>query len=305
MRVTRLDTGCCELFLKLENQQRGGSIKDRMALAMVLAAEQYGQLHPGGHIIEATAGNTGIALALVAQQRGYRLTLVMPDKFSAEKIAHARALGAEIISTRSDVTRGHPDYYQDLATTLAATTGAFYIDQFSNPANPAAHEHSTAPEIWRQMQRRIDAIICGVGTGGTLTGLGRFFRGVSPRTKMIVADPEGSILAPLINEGRSVTPGRWLVEGIGEDYVPSICDLSLAKQAISVSDVDSISAAHRLLRQEGILGGSSTGTLVAAALRYCQSQTEPQRVVTFVCDTGNKYLSKIYHPGWLKEHGFA
>lgn len=276
-----------------------------MALAMVLAAEQSGQLRPGGHIIEATAGNTGIALALVAQQRGYRLTLIMPDKFSAEKIAHARALGAEIISTRSDVTRGHPEYYQDRAAGLAAATGAFYIDQFSNPANPAAHEHSTAPEIWRQMEHQVDAIICGVGTGGTLTGLGQFFRRVSPKTKMIVADPEGSILAPLINEGRTVTPGRWLVEGIGEDFVPPICDLSLTQQAISVSDADSIGAAHQLLRQEGILGGSSTGTLVAAALRYCQAQTTSQRVVTFVCDTGNKYLSKIYHPGWLKEHGLA
>lgn len=306
VKATRLDAGCCELFLKLESQNPGGSIKDRMASAMIEAAEQSGALKAGGTIVEATAGNTGIALAMVAAARGYRIILVMPDKMSAEKVAHARALGADVIIARSDVVKGHPEYYQERAAALAAaTSGAHYMNQFSNPANPAAHEASTAPEIYQQMDGKVDAIVCGVGTGGTLTGLGRYFARVSPQTKMVLADPVGSILAPYINTGKMPDAGRWLVEGIGEDFIPDVCDLSFVKAAYSISDAESVTAAHQLLRNEGILGGSSSGTLLAAALKYCRAQTVPQRVVTFVCDTGNKYLSKIYHPAWLKEHGFS
>lgn len=305
VRVTQLDTGGCELFLKLESQNPAGSIKDRMAAAMVAAAEHCGQLQPGGTIVEATAGNTGIALALIAMARDYRLILVIPDKMSAEKIAHARALGAAVIVTRSDVTKGHPDYYQDRAAAIAAATpGAFYIDQFANPANPAAHMATTAPEIFAQMAGRVDAIVCGVGTGGTMTGLSRFFAEQSPKTELVLADPEGSILAPYINTGRMITPGSWLVEGIGEDFIPANCDLTRVTTAYSISDRESVQAAHILVQKEGILGGSSTGTLLAAALRYCRAQTTPKRVVTFVCDTGNKYLSKLYNPGWLQEHSF-
>jgi len=305
VEVTRIDAGKCRLFLKLENQNPGGSIKDRIALSMIEAAETDGRLHPGGTIIEATAGNTGLGLALVAAQKGYRLVLVIPDKMAQEKIFHLRALGAEVRMTRSDVGKGHPEYYQDMAERLASETpGAIYINQFANPANPLAHETGTAPEIWQQMEHRIDAIVCGVGSGGTLTGIGRFMKRVSPATKMILADPKGSILAEKVETGRLNQAGSWLVEGIGEDFVPDNCDLSLVSGAITVTDAESFATARELLRKEGILAGSSSGTLVGAALRYCRAQTTPQRVVSFVCDSGNKYLSKMFNDYWMLDQGF-
>ena len=256
-------------------------------------------------MVEATAGNTGLALALIARQKGYRLVLVIPDKMSQEKSFHLKALGAEIIVTRSDVQRGHPDYYHDKARAVAASIpGAFYVNQFENPANPEAHERTTAPEIWEQMDHKIDAIVCGIGSGGTLTGLGHFFGRVSPETEMILADPKGSILAPYVQHGIMTEPGDWLVEGIGEDFIPLNCDLSLVTTAYSIPDDESVRTAHTILLKEGILCGSSSGTLIAGALRYCQAQKTPKRVVTFICDSGNKYLSKIYNPSWLHDHGF-
>jgi cystathionine beta-synthase len=306
VRVTRFDTGPCELFLKLESQNPGGSIKDRIALAMIEAAEQDGRLQPGGTLVEATAGNTGLALALVAVQKGYRLVLVIPDKMSQEKIYHLKALGAEVVMTRSDVEKGHPEYYQEKARAIAdATPGAFYVNQFENPANPAAHERRTGPEIWRQMEGRLDAVICGVGSGGTLTGVGRFMARTAPHVQMVLADPEGSVLAPLINRGVMIKAGSWLVEGIGEDFVPENADLGLVRRAYTISDAESIGTARELLQKEGVLCGSSSGTLLAAALNYCREQTEPKRVATFVCDSGNKYLSKIYNPYWLHDQGLA
>lgn len=305
VKVNRIDTGPCELFLKLENQNPGGSIKDRIALTMISAAEREGKIRPGGTLIEATAGNTGLGLALVASQKNYRLLLIIPDKMSREKIWHLRALGADIRITRSDVGKGHPEYYQNMAERLATEIpNSYYINQFANPNNPLAHETSTGPEIWEQMQNRLDAIVCGVGSGGTLSGLGRFFRKVNPKAEMILADPEGSILADLVNHGTEKPAGSWLVEGIGEDFVPPITDLGLTRKAYTVSDQDSFAHARLLLKEEGILGGSSTGTLLAAALRYCREQTQPKRVVSFVCDSGNKYLSKMYNDFWLHDQGF-
>ena len=304
VRVTKIDTGQCELFLKLESQNPGGSIKDRIALAMIEAAERDGRLQPGATLVEATAGNTGLALALVAVQKGYRLVLVIPDKMSQEKIFHLKALGAEVIMTRSDVEKGHPDYYQEKAQAIAdATPGSCYVNQFENPANPAAHESGTGPEIWRQMEGRLDAVVCGVGSGGTLSGIGRFMARNAPHVEMVLADPKGSILAPLVNEGVTIKPGSWLVEGIGEDFVPANCDLSLVRRAYTITDAESIGTAQQLLQKEGVLCGSSSGTLLAAALKYCREQTAPKRVVTFVCDSGNKYLSKIYNPYWLDDQG--
>jgi cystathionine beta-synthase len=308
IEVTRIDTGPCQLFLKLENQNPTGSIKDRVALAMIEAAERDGQLQPGGTIIEATAGNTGLGLALIAGAKGYRIILVIPDKMSQEKIAHVRALGAEVRLTRSDVTRGHPEYYQDVAARLAQEIpGAFYVNQFGNPANPLAHERGTGPEIWEQMGHDIDAVVCGVGSGGTLTGLSRFFSRAKPRRgiEMVLADPEGSVLVDYVKTGNVGQAGSWAVEGIGEDFIPEIADLSHVTSAYAVSDAESFSTARELLRREGILGGSSTGTLVAAALRYCREQTKRKRVVSFVADTGNKYLSKMFNDFWMAEQGFA
>src|SRR5579871_4841757 len=211
VRLESFDTGPCELWVKLESQNPGGSIKDRIGLAMIEAAEEQGLIHSGGSLVEATAGNTGLGLALVAARKGYRLVLVIPDKMSQEKVFHLRALGAEVRMTRSDVAKGHPEYYQDMAERLARETpGSFHVNQFANPANPLAHETGTGPEIWQQMNHAVDAIVVGVGSGGTLTGLGRFLKRVAPKTKMILADPKGSVLAHLVSDGKMVEAGSWL-----------------------------------------------------------------------------------------------
>ena len=305
VEVKRLDTGKCRLFLKLENQNPGGSIKDRIALSMVEAAERDGTLKPGGTLVEATAGNTGLGLALVASQKGYRLILVIPDKMAQEKVFNLRALGAECRMTRSDVGKGHPEYYQDIAERLAKETpGAIYVNQFGNPANPLAHEASTGPEIWQQMDHQVDAVVCGVGSGGTLTGLGRFFKRVSPSTKMVLADPKGAVLTEMVKSGNMTEAGSWMVEGIGEDFVPPNCDLSLVSEAFTVTDAESFATARDVLRKEGILAGSSSGTLISAALKYCKAQKTPKRVVSFVCDSGNKYLSKMFNDYWMLDQGF-
>lgn len=302
LKISHLDTGPCELFVKLESHNPGGSIKDRVALQMITAAEQEGLLVKGDTIVEATAGNTGLGLALVASQRGYNLVLVIPDKMSQEKIFHLKSLGVEVIVTRSDVGIGHLEYYQDMAQRIADERGAFYVNQFENRHNPRAHYLHTAPEIWEQMEGRVDAFVCGVGSGGTLTGVGTFLREKSPHIEIVLADPKGSILAPYVNDGVMIEAGSWLVEGIGEDFIPKNCDLSLVSKAYTVTDAQSIAAARNLLQHEGVICGSSSGTLLAAALRYCREQTTPKRVVTLVCDSGNKYLSKIYNEHWLDEH---
>src|SRR5687767_5487101 len=202
VQVRRLDAGPCELFLKLESNNPGGSIKDRIGLSMIEAAEQAGKIKPGDTLVEGTAGNTGIGLALVAQQKGYKLLLVVPDKMSREKIFNLRAMGAEVVLTRSDVAKGHPQYYQDMAERIARETpGGYFINQFGNPDNPAAHEHGTAPEIWEQMGHDMDAIVFGCGSSGTMTGLSRFFATAAPHVELILADPVGSILTQYINEG--------------------------------------------------------------------------------------------------------
>jgi cystathionine beta-synthase len=305
VEITRFDTGPCRLFLKLESANPSGSIKDRPARAMIEAAEQSGELKEGGTVVEATAGNTGVGLALVASRKGYRTILVVPDKMSREKVMHARALGAEVVMARSDVGKGHPEYYQDVADAITKKTpGAIYANQFANPANPASHEATTGPEILDQMQGDVDAIVVGVGSGGTLTGVGRFMKRASPKTEMVLADPAGSILAPYIETGVMGEAGSWAVEGIGEDFIPDNCDLSLVGKAYAVDDQDSFAAARELLRREGILAGSSSGTLLAAALRYCREQTEPKRVVTLVCDSGAKYLSKVFNDAYIAQEGW-
>jgi len=304
LEVTRIDTGPCRLFLKLELANPGGSIKDRIGISMIEEAEKRGDISPGDLLVEATAGNTGIGLALAAAQKGYRLVLVLPDKMSQEKIFNLRSMGAEIVLTRSDVGKGHPEYYQDLAQSIARERGGYYINQFGNPDNPRAHELTTAPEIWQQMEHDVDAIVVGVGSSGTISGMTQFFREAAPDLEFVLADPEGSILAHYIDTGEIVPGSPWLVEGIGEDFVPDICDLSMIGKTYTISDAESFSAARDLLREEGILAGSSSGTLLATALRYCREQTEPKRVVAFACDTGNKYLSKLYNDFWMEDQGF-
>ena len=304
LKLKSLDTGPCDLYVKLELNNPGGSIKDRVGLSIIEEAEKSGDLLPGGTIIEATAGNTGIGLALIAALKGYKIILVIPDKMSREKILHLEGLGAEIILTRSDVAEGHPEYYQDVARKLASETpGSFLANQFSNPANPTAHRTTTAPEIWKQMGGQIDAVVAGVGSGGTLTGMAEYFKSQDPSICMVAADPEGSIISDAVLKGDySYDGGSWLVEGVGEDFIPDTFEVSLMDDAETVSDKEAFEVLQIILKEEGILGGSSTGTLVAAAAKWCRKQTEHKNVVTFICDTGNKYLSKAFNKAWLHDN---
>ena len=306
VEVTKMDTGPCRLFLKLEAQNPGGSIKDRIAVSMIAAAEAEGFLKPGGTIVEATAGNTGLALTLVGQAKGYKVLLVIPDKMSKEKIQHLRAMGADVRLTRSDVPHGHPEYYTDMAERLAQQIpGGFYVNQFANDANSLAHFQTTGPEIWEQMDGDIDAFVAGIGSGGTITGIGQYLKSVGSDAKIILADPVGSTLAGIVNDGVPGPEGSYTVEGIGQNFVPETADMSLIDKAYSIPDAEAVATVRELLLKEGILAGSSSGTLIGAALRWCREQTEPKRCVTFVCDTGAKYLSKVYNDAWLADQGLG
>ena len=304
LKLNCFNTGPCELYVKLESQNPGGSIKDRVGLAIIEDAEKSGALKPGGTIVEATAGNTGIGLALIAALKGYRIILVIPDKMSREKILHLEGLGAEIILTRSDVPEEHPEYYHHVAKRIVSETpGSFLANQFSNPANPMIHRTTTGPEIWEQMGGDVDAVVAGVGSGGTLTGMAEFFKTKDRDVQMVAADPEGSIVADAVIKGHfSYDGGSWLVEGVGEDFIPDNLNVELLDDAVVVSDKEAFSTLQTLVREEGILGGSSTGTLVAGAVKWCQRQTKKKRVVTFICDTGNKYLSKAFNKSWLQDN---
>lgn len=304
IELTAFDTGPSRLFVKLESFNPSGSSKDRVGLAAVNALEKEGALQPGGVLVEATSGNTGFGLALVAANRGYKLILVMPDNVNPDKIQRLQAMGAEIVTGRSDVGKGHPEHYQEKAQRLCAETPhAVYINNRSNSANVAAHEHTTGPEIWEQMEHNIDAIVCGIGSGGTLTGLSRFFSHTSPRTRIILADPKGSIFAEYARSGEISRAGTWIAEDIGGDCVPSIADVSRVNRAYSISDRDAFETARILLRKQGICAGSSSGVLLSGALRYIREHKNSQRVVTFVCDDGSNHLSKIFDDPWMNEQG--
>ncbi|NND64557.1 MAG: PLP-dependent cysteine synthase family protein [Gammaproteobacteria bacterium] len=303
-QVNEFDTGLCELCLKLELLNPGGSIKDRMGLAMIEGAELRGDIKPGDTIVEATAGNTGIALALIAPRKGYELVLVIPDKMSREKIDTLRAMGAEVVITGSGLAPDNPDYWHNRARTIADERNGYFINQFDNPDNARAHEETTGPEIWQQMNEQLDAVVVGAGSGGTVSGLSRYFAKAAPNVELIIADPEGSVVADYVNQHKSVSGGKWLVEGLGQDHLYPVTDLSYVKQAYKINDKDSYQMSRQLLLKEGLMTGSSTGCLLTAALRYCQAQTEPKRVVTFACDTGTRYTSKLYNDEWMKEQGF-
>jgi cystathionine beta-synthase len=224
---------------------------------------------------------------------------------SQEKIFNLRAMGADVVLTRSDVAKGHPEYYQDLGRSIAEEKGAYFINQFGNSDNPLAHELTTGPEILEQMDGDVDAIVLGVGSSGTVSGLCKYLNAHAPTVDIILADPEGSILAEYINTGKLTGKSHsWLVEGIGEDFIPDIADFSRVTRAYSISDAESFRCARELLRKEGLLAGSSTGTLLCAALKYCREQSTAKRVVSFACDTGNKYLSKLFNDFWMEDQGF-
>ncbi len=304
LQVNNIDTGLCNLYLKLESFNLGGSVKDRPAKNMIEDAEKQKKLKPGGTIVEATAGNTGIALAIMALKKGYKMIVVVPDKMTIEKVYHLRALGAEVLITRSDVSKGHPDYYLDIAKKIAIKKNAFYINQFDNQANLKSHYKMLGPEIFDQLKGKVDAFVAGVGTGGTITGVGKFFKRKVKNFELVLADPKGSILKELIDTGKlSKDVGSWIVEGIGEDFCPPLLESNLIDYAYTITDKEAVKTCSIILQKEGILAGGSSGTLIAAAIKYCRAQKVKKNVVTLVCDAGDKYLRKVYNNSWKIREG--
>ena len=286
------------IFIKAEFLNPGGSVKDRIAVAMIEAAEREGRLRPGGTIVEATAGNTGVGLALAAAVKGYRLIVVLPDKMSEDKIALLRAYGAEVVITATNVPPDSPDSYNGVADRLALEIpGAYRPNQFANPNNPLIHYLTTGPEIWEDAGGQVDALVAGMGTGGTISGTARYLKEKNRNLVVVGADPEGSILS-------GDTPRAYKVEGIGEDFIPKTFNRQLVDEMIRVSDRESFNTARRLAREEGLLVGGSCGTAVAAALRYAQRLARPQRIVVVTPDTGRNYMTKIYNDAWMRENGF-
>jgi cystathionine beta-synthase len=303
VRLRRVVDGCrTPVVAKLESLNPGGSVKDRIGLAMIEAAESAGLLRPGGTIVEPTSGNTGHGLAMAAAIKGYRMIFVMPDKMSAEKIALLRAYGADVVVCPTAVPRESPQSYYSVADRLAREIpGAFQPNQYFNPANPAAHEATTGPEIWQQTDCRITHFVAGMGTGGTITGVGRYLKARKPAIQLVGADPQGSIYS----SGPDFIPKIYKVEGIGEDFYPSTMDLSYVDRIEVVDDKESFHLARRVTREEGILVGGSAGSAVVAALRVAREADDPDAlVVVLLPDTGRNYLSKIYNDEWMRSNGF-
>ncbi len=300
VKLHRLTEGLqARVAIKYEASNPGGSIKDRIALSMIAEAERRGLLRPGGTIIEATAGNTGVGLAMVGAVKGYRCIFVLPDKMSAEKIALLKAYGAEAVITPTNVPPDSPESYNGVADRLAREIpGAWRPNQFGNMANPEVHYRTTGPEIWEQTHGEITVFVSGVGTGGTLSGVARYLREMNPDIKIIGADPEGSVLS-------GGSPKSWKVEGIGEDFVPRTFDSKYVDEWVRIGDAESFQTARMLARREGLLLGGSTGTNVAAALRYAQRLGPEHLVVAIGCDTGRNYLSKFFDDRWLSENNLA
>lgn len=286
------------VYAKVEYLNPGGSVKDRIALTMVEAAEREGLLKPGGTIVEATAGNTGVGLALVGAIKGYRMIFVMPDKMSQDKINLLRAYGAEVVITPTSVPPDSPDSYNGVAERLAREIpGAFRPNQFENPSNPLAHYATTGPEIWEDSEGKIEVFVASMGTGGTVSGAAKYLKERNPSIIVVGADPEGSILS-------GDSPKMYKVEGIGEDFIPRTFNRQVVDEMVRVSDRESFLTARRLAREEGLLVGGSSGTAMAAALKYAQRLEKPRYLVVLLPDTGRNYLSKIFSDSWMQENGF-
>src|SRR6266849_3885844 len=284
------------VYAKLEALNPGGSVKDRVGVAMIAEAERRGWLRPGGKIIEATAGNTGVGLAMAAAVKGYRCIFVLPDKMSSEKVRLLKAYGAEVVITPTNEAPDSPESYNGVADRLAREIpGAWRPNQFTNLANPEIHYHTTGPEIWEQTEGRVTAFVAGIGTGGTISGVARYLKERNPDIRIIGADPEGSVLS-------GGTSHPWKVEGIGEDFVPKTFNSQLVDDWIRVTDGESFYTARALARREGMLVGGSSGTAVAAALRYARRLTAEHLVVALCADTGRNYLSKLFDDDWLAEN---
>jgi cystathionine beta-synthase len=287
------------VYVKVESLNPGGSVKDRVALAMVAEAERRSWLRPGGTIIEATAGNTGVGLAMIAAVKGYRCIFVLPDKMSTEKIRLLKAYGAEVVITPTSVPPDSPDSYNGVADRLTREIpGAWRPNQFTNLSNPDVHYRTTGHEIWDQTEGRVTVFVAGVGTGGTLSGVARYLKEQNPEVRIVGADPEGSVLS-------GDTPHPWKVEGIGEDFVPKTFNGQMVDDWVRVSDAESFHAARALARREGMLLGGSSGTAVAAALRYARRLTGEHLVVALCADTGRNYMSKFFDDDWLLANNFV
>ncbi|HWB78957.1 MAG TPA: pyridoxal-phosphate dependent enzyme [Nannocystaceae bacterium] len=293
------------IYVKLEYLNPAGSMKDRVALNIIGDAERRGMLGPGGTIVEATSGNTGAGLAMVAATRGYKCIFVMPDKMSKEKIDALRAYGAKVVICPTAVEPSDPrSYYSTARRIVEETPGAFYSNQYHNPANPEAHFNSTAPEIWDQTGGQFDVFCAGMGTGGTLSGCGRYFKQKNPGMKVIGVDPIGSLYYEYVKTGRLTKPFSYYVEGIGEDFLPSTMNLDLLDEVIQVDDKECFAMTRDLARREGIFCGGSGGAAVVGAIKYAQSLAQPKNIVVLLPDSAQKYLSKIFNDDWMRSNGF-
>ena len=310
VRLSRLaDRSMATVLVKMEQLNPGGSVKDRMAINMVARAEAAGLLKPGGTLIESTSGNTGLGLAMTAAVKGYRCVFTMPDKMSAEKIGMLKAYGAEVIVTRTDLSHDHPESYVQVAKRIAREIpNGFHTDQYYNMSNPEAHYLSTGPEIWEDTDGRIDCLVGGIGTGGTISGAGKYLKEKAAEAgreiRVVCPDPEGSIYRDLFYTGVTPRPSTYRIEGIGHDFMVGTLDFTVIDEIVNVSDRDSFLTARRLAREEGIFCGGSTGTAVFGGLKAARELGPGRIVVVILCDSGDRYLSKCYDDEWMKDMGF-
>src|SRR4051812_15921370 len=308
VRLHRVSRGvACDLVTKVEFFNPGGSVKDRIGIAMIEAAEREGKIRPGGTIVEATSGNTGVGLAIAAAIKGYKCVFVLPDKQSIEKIKQLRAFGARVIVTPTNVEPEDPRSYYSVAKQVARETpNAILANQYHNPANPETHYRSTGPELWQQTAGQIDAFVCGVGTGGTITGVGRYLKEQNPHVKIVGVDPVGSILYDYFKTGQMVEAHSYKIEGIGEDFVPSVYDFSVIDDMVRVGDKESFLMARRLVREEGMFCGGSSGSAVVGAIRYAVENAlgKDKLVVVLLPDSGYRNLGKVYDDEWMRENRF-
>ncbi len=307
VRLNSVTDGCrTPVYAKCEFTGPGASIKDRIGLAMIQAAEADGSLKPGGTVVEATGGNTGLALAMAASLKGYKCICTMPDKMSTEKVKLLRAFGAEVVITPTAVPPDHPDHYLQKARAIAASTpGAVLANQFYNPANPDAHYATTGPEIWEQSGGRVTHFVASAGTGGTITGVGRYLKEQNPDVQIVGVDPDGSMIGPFFNTGDEIEGHPYKVEGVGNDKIPGTLDLDVVDRYLTCRDGDAFRMARRVSREEGLFSGGSGGMLVHGAVQVAREIDDPDAfVVTLVCDWGERYLSKAYDDDWMRENGF-
>lgn len=307
VKLNRVTEGVkCTVLAKLEQFNPGGSVKDRIGIHMIRAEIEKGTLQPGGTIVECTSGNTGLGLALAASILGYKCVFTMPDKVPIEKEYMLKAYGAEVIRCPTNVAPESPESYYSVAKRLVKERpNSILGNQYHNPMNPDAHYRSTGPEIWRDTQGEIDYFVAGVGTGGTISGTGRYLKEQNPKVKVVGVDPEGSLLTHYFYHKELIEARQYLIDGIGEDFVPSTCQFQFVDDMIMVGDPESLTMTRRLAREEGLLVGSSSGAALVGALKVARDLDADKIIVVLIPDTGERYLSKVHSETWLAEHGLA